>query len=58
MLTIQVENDTIYLNGTQEESAGTQLNGYVELYLNEATRFKKLNLQFTGTLRLYWEEGE
>ncbi|CAO3633629.1 unnamed protein product [Cunninghamella blakesleeana] len=56
MLSIHVENETIFFNGNQEESAGTQLNGYVELYLTEPTRFKKLTLQFTGTLRLHWEE--
>jgi hypothetical protein len=58
MLAIRLENDTLYLHGTPEESAGTEIRGCLELSFKENTRVKSIHLEFTGLLKLNWEEGK
>ncbi|KAI8338980.1 hypothetical protein BC941DRAFT_341216, partial [Chlamydoabsidia padenii] len=55
--TINLESDSIYLQGSPEESAGTEVRGCVELCFKETTRVKSINLQFTGLLRMNWQEA-
>ncbi|CAO3596229.1 unnamed protein product [Absidia cylindrospora] len=56
MLTICLESNSLYLHGTPEESAGTEIRGCLELRFEEDTRIKSITLQFTGQLKLNWEE--
>ncbi|KAI8097543.1 uncharacterized protein BX664DRAFT_326641 [Halteromyces radiatus] len=57
MLTIHLENDSLYLYGTPEASAGTEIRGCLEIYFNEPTRVNSITLRFFGILKLQWEEG-
>ncbi|KAI8344393.1 hypothetical protein BC941DRAFT_408543 [Chlamydoabsidia padenii] len=57
MIVIHLENDTVYLQGSPEESAGTEIRGCLELAFTETTRVKSIQLEFTGLLKLNWEEG-
>ncbi|SAL95124.1 hypothetical protein [Absidia glauca] len=56
MFAIDLESDSIYLHGSSEESAGTQVRGCVQLSFKETTRVKSISLQFTGLLKMNWQE--
>jgi hypothetical protein len=58
MFAIDLESDSIYLHGSSEESAGTQVRGCVQLSFKETTRVKSISLQFTGLLKMNWQEGK
>ncbi|KAI9480585.1 MAG: hypothetical protein EXX96DRAFT_461924, partial [Benjaminiella poitrasii] len=55
-LKIHVENDTLILRGSPEESVGCVLRGCVMLRLKETTRVKSIVLNFTGKMKIQWNE--
>ncbi|ORZ18063.1 hypothetical protein BCR42DRAFT_373574 [Absidia repens] len=57
MLSIHLESDSLYLYGSPEESAGTEIRGCLELTFKESTRVKSISLQFMGLLKQNWTEG-
>lgn len=57
MLAILLESDTLYLYGSPEESAGTEIRGCLELRFKETTRVKSISLEFMGLLKQHWTEG-
>lgn len=48
----RLENDFIVFRGSEHESAGQLLKGYVVLCLSSALKLDELHLRLTGTLRL------
>ncbi|KAI7903116.1 uncharacterized protein BX663DRAFT_543088 [Cokeromyces recurvatus] len=55
-LKIHVENNTLILRGSPEESVGCVLRGCVILRIKESIKVKSITLSFTGKLKLQWNE--
>ncbi|KAI8373072.1 uncharacterized protein BYT42DRAFT_536696 [Radiomyces spectabilis] len=53
---IHVENETLILRGSTEESLGCVLRGYVILHLKECTRFKSISMNLIGRMKIQWNE--
>lgn len=55
-LQIHLDNDTLIMHGSEQESSGCVLRGHVRLNLKEPTKFKSLTLRLTGKIRVAWSE--
>jgi hypothetical protein len=53
---IHVENDTLVMRGTPEESVGCVLRGCVILRTKETMKVKSITLNFMGKLKVQWSE--
>lgn len=49
---IHVENDTLILRGSPEESVGCVLRGCVILHIKEAMKIKSITLNFSGRMKV------
>ena len=55
-LQIHLDNDTLIMHGSQQESSGCVLRGHVRLNLKEATKFKSITLRLVGKIKVAWSE--
>lgn len=55
-LQIHLDNDTLIMHGSQDESSGCVLRGYVHLNLKEPAKFKAVTLRLTGKIKVAWTE--
>lgn len=53
---IHVENDTLILRGSPEESVGCVLRGCVILNTKEAMKVKSITLNLLGRMKVQWSE--
>ncbi|KAI8977295.1 hypothetical protein BDF20DRAFT_913639 [Mycotypha africana] len=53
---IHLENDTLILRGTPEESVGCVLRGWVVLNNKELMKVKSITMSLTGRVRAQWTE--
>ena len=53
---IHVENDTLVLRGSPEESVGCVLRGCLILNAKEALKVRSITLNFTGRIKVQWGE--
>ncbi|CDS11689.1 hypothetical protein LRAMOSA03952 [Lichtheimia ramosa] len=56
-ISIHVLEDTIILQGSQQESAGKLLQGKLILDLKEPIKVRSVNLRFYGKMKVSWREG-
>ncbi|CAO3665906.1 unnamed protein product [Umbelopsis vinacea] len=56
-LQIHLDNDTLIMRGSQDESSGCVLRGHVRLNLKEPTKFKAITLRLTGKIKVAWSES-
>ncbi|KAG2180421.1 hypothetical protein INT44_003425 [Umbelopsis vinacea] len=56
-LQIHLDNDTLIMHGSQQESSGCVLRGHVRLNLKEATKFKSITLRLVGKIKVAWSES-
>ncbi|CAM0138973.1 hypothetical protein VKS41_008533 [Umbelopsis sp. WA50703] len=56
-LQIHLDNDTVIMHGSEQESSGCVLRGHVRLNLKEPAKFKSLTLRLTGKIRVAWSES-
>lgn len=57
-ISIHVLEDTIILQGNQQESAGKLLQGKLILDLKEPIKVRSVNLRFYGKMKVSWREGK
>lgn len=57
-ISIHVLEDTIILQGSQQESAGKLLQGKLILDLKEPIKVRSVNLRFYGKMKVSWREGK
>lgn len=55
-LKIHVENDTLIMRGSPEESVGCVLRGCVILHTKEAMKVKSITLNLMGQMKVQWSE--
>jgi hypothetical protein len=55
-LQILLDNDTLILHGSQQESSGCVLRGHVRLNLKESAKFKSITLRLIGKIKVAWSE--
>ena len=55
---IQLENRSIILGGTPEQSTSRLLQGHVSLYLRAPIRIKSIKLRLFGQMKLQWHESK
>lgn len=53
---IHVENDTLVLRGSPEESVGCVLRGCVILHTRESMKAKSITLNLMGKMKVQWSE--
>ncbi|KAI8097818.1 uncharacterized protein B0P05DRAFT_458167, partial [Gilbertella persicaria] len=55
-LKIHVENDTLIMRGSPEESVGCVLRGCVVLHVKESMKVKSVSLNLVGRIKIQWNE--
>lgn len=53
---IQLENDTLVIRGSPEESVGCVLRGHVVLNTKETIKVKSIHLSLLGKMKIQWSE--
>jgi hypothetical protein len=53
---IHVENDTLVLRGSPEESVGCVLRGCLILQVKETIKVKSITMNLTGKMKVQWSE--
>ncbi|KAG0795926.1 hypothetical protein G6F57_003232 [Rhizopus arrhizus] len=55
-LKIQLENDTLVIRGSPQESVGCVIRGCVVLITKEALKVKSIHLNLLGKMKIHWNE--
>ncbi|KAI8378987.1 hypothetical protein BD560DRAFT_453329 [Blakeslea trispora] len=55
-LKIHLENDTLILRGSPDESVGCVLRGYIVFHVKETMKVKGIHLNLNGKMKIQWNE--